>query len=257
MRKLALLTAAAWLGSLACSPASAAPTAKPTIAQAVAATANRSADNVALDTGRKPAELLAFFGVKRGMQVLDLFGLNGYWAEINAPIVGPRGRVTVWQPTQFYTTRSLDMWQKSAGRLKNVAVLVSPFEAPVWPARAYDFALINLDYHDLYWQNAERGILRMDANDWLKRLHAAMKPGGVVGVVDHVAVAGSDPRQIVQALHRIDPAVIRADFERAGFKLEAESPLLRNPADDHTKLVFDKSIRGQTDRVVYKFRKPR
>jgi predicted methyltransferase len=257
MRNFALLTAATLLGSLACSPVGAAPASKPTIAQAVAATADRSADNLAMDAGRKPAELLAFFGVKRGMHILDMFGLNGYWAEINTPVVGPRGRVTVWQPTQFYTARGLETWQKGAGRLSNVAVLVSPFEAPAWPARTYDFALINLDYHDLYWQNAERGILRMDANDWLKRLYAAIKPGGVVGVVDHVAVAGSDPRQSVQALHRIDPAVIRADFERAGFKLEAESALLRNPADDHTKLVFDKSIRGQTDRVVYKFRKPR
>ncbi|URD62260.1 methyltransferase [Sphingomonas sp. KRR8] len=255
MRSFRLLTAAALLGGLAMAPLAAAP--NPTIAQAVAATANRSADNVALDAGRKPAELLSFFGVRRGMRILDMFGLNGYWAEINAPVVGPRGLVTVWQPTQFYTQHGLDTWQKGAGRLSNVAVIVSPFEAPVWPDRAYDFALINLDYHDTYWQSAQRGIPRMDPNAFVQKLFAAIKPGGVVGVVDHVAVAGSDPRQSVEALHRIDPAIIRADFERAGFKLEAESPLLRNPADDHSKLVFDKSIRGQTDRVVYKFRKPR
>jgi predicted methyltransferase len=251
MRIIALILAA----SLLAGPVAAAPS--PTIAQAVAASTDRSTDNVALDAGRKPVELLGFFGVKRGMQVLDLFGLNGYWAEINAPVVGPRGRVTVWQPTQFYTARGLDTWQKGAGRQSNVAVIVSPFEAPVWPAKAFDFALINLDYHDTYWENAQRGIVRMDPNAWLTRLFAAIKPGGVVGVVDHVAVAGSDPRQSVEALHRIDPAVVRADFLRAGFVLEAESPLLRNPADDHTKLVFDKSIRGQTDRVVLKFRKPR
>jgi predicted methyltransferase len=79
----------------------------------------------------------------------------------------------------------------------------------------------------------------------------------VVGVVDHVAIAGSAPRESVAKLHRIDPAVIKADFARAGFRLEAESPLLRNPSDVHTVSVFDKSIRGRTDRVVLKFRKPR
>ncbi|WP_114228714.1 MULTISPECIES: class I SAM-dependent methyltransferase [Sphingomonas] len=254
MRFTRLLLTAALLAAPAL-PAAAAPT--PTIAQAVAATGNRSTDNVALDAGRKPAELLSFFGVKRGMRMLDLFGLNGYWAEIDAPVVGPRGHVTVWEPTQFYTQRGLDTWQKGAGKLSNVSVIVSPFEAPVWPAAAYDFALINLDYHDTYWENAQRGVVRQDPNAWLAKLYAAIKPGGTVGVVDHVAAAGSDPRQSVEAFHRIDPAVLRADFERAGFKLEAESALLRNPADDHSKLVFDKSIRGHTDRVVYKFRKPR
>lgn len=238
-------------------PATSWAAAAPTIAQAVAATTSRSADNVELDGSRKPAELLRFLGVRPGIQMLDLFGMNSYWAEIDAPVIGPRGRVTVWQPTQFYTAKSLEKWQTAAGKLANVSLIVSPFEAPVWPANRYDLALINLDYHDTYWQNPGRGIPRQDPNAWLKRLYATIKPGGVVGVVDHVAVAGSDPRDSVEKLHRIDPAIVRADFERAGFRLEAESPLLRNPADDHSKLVFDKSIRGQTDRVVYRFRKPR
>ena len=61
---------------------------------------------------------------------------------------------------------------------------------------------------------------------------------------------------MVDKLHRIDPAVIRADFERAGFVFDGESDLLRNAGDDHGKLVFDPSVRGKTDRVVYRFRKP-
>lgn len=253
MRAISFILAASLFGASATAQAAA----TPTIAQAVAATASRTPENVELDGGRKPVEVLRFFGVRPGIQMLDLFGMNSYWAEIDAPVIGPKGRVTVWQPTQFYTAKSLDNWQKAAGKLPNVSLIVSPFEAPVWPARRYDLALINLDYHDTYWQNPQRGIPRQDPNAWLQRLYAAITPGGVVGVVDHVATVGSDPRQSVEALHRIDPAIIRADFERAGFKLEAESPVLRNPADDHTKLVFDKSIRGHTDRVVYKFRKPR
>src|SRR3712207_6707145 len=73
----------------------------PTIKAAVAAS-DRKADNVKLDEGRKPAEVLTFLGLKPGMKVLDMFGLNAYWAEITAPVVGPKGHVTVWEPTQFY-----------------------------------------------------------------------------------------------------------------------------------------------------------
>ncbi|HVL29755.1 MAG TPA: methyltransferase, partial [Sphingomicrobium sp.] len=110
--------------------------------------------------------------------------------------------------------------------------------------------------HDVYWENAERKIVRMDPDAWLKRIYAAMKPGAVVGIVDHAANPGGDTREVVEKLHRIDPAVVRADFERAGFVLEAESQLLRNPADDRSLNVFDDKIRGRTDRFVFKFRKP-
>jgi len=51
--------------------------------------------------------------------------------------------------------------------------------------------------------------------------------------------------------------VVKADFERAGFKLEGTSDILRNPADDHSLQVFDDKIRGKTDRFVYKFVKPK
>jgi predicted methyltransferase len=84
-----------------------------------------------------------------------------------------------------------------------------------------------------------------------------MKPGGVIGVIDHVANPGGDTRATVEKLHRIDPDVIKADFQRAGFVLDGTSDLLRNPADDHSLLVFDPNIRGKTDRVVVKFKKPR
>jgi predicted methyltransferase len=96
----------------------------------------------------------------------------------------------------------------------------------------------------------------MDPNQWLKAVYDAMKPGATVGIVDHVANPGGDTRETVEKLHRIDPAVIKADFERAGFVLEEQSDLLRNPADDHSLLVFDPKIRGNTDRAIFRFRKP-
>lgn len=228
----------------------------PVAAAAVADVAHRSPDNVKLDEGRKPAELLQFLGLRPGMRVADMFGGNNYWAEILAPAVGPKGRVTVWLPTQFYSQKTHDRLSELATAHPNVRWQASPFAEPNLLPNQFDLMLINLDYHDVYWVSEKRGITRMDPDRWLKIIYAAMKPGGVVGVVDHVGPAG-DTREVVNKLHRIDPAVVKADFKRAGFRLEAESNVLRNPADDHSLLVFDPAIRGKTDRFVMKFRKPR
>ncbi len=243
---------------LVASPLAAKPAAPPSVDLAAAVGApTRTPDNVKLDEGRKPAELLRFFGLSRGAQVLDLFGGNKYWSEIMAPAIGPKGHVTIWQPAQFMNDkRKADLDAFTAAQ-KNVSLISSPFEAPNLPKNSFNFAIVNLDIHDLYWQSAERKIPRMDPNAWLKVLYAAMKPGGVVGVVDHIALPNADTRATVEKLHRIDPNVIKADFKRAGFQLVATSDMLRNPADDHQLLVFDPKIRGKTDRAVLKFRKPR
>ena len=252
MRKFLSITAALAL-ALSAAPAFAEPA---NVAAAVADASARSEANIKLDESRKPAELLAFLGLERGDQVIDMFGLNRYWAEIIAPAIGPEGRLIVWQPTQFMNDKRKAEFEAFAAKAGNVALISTPFEAPRIGTDAYDFMIMNLDYHDVYWQSDERKIARMDPDAWLKTLYAAMKPGGVVGIVDHVANPGGDVRETVEKLHRIDPAVVRADFERAGFVLEAESPLLRNPADDHSLLVFDDKVRGKTDRFIFKFRKP-
>ena len=241
----------------AASPLIAKPTARPDPIAAAVASPDRSPDNVKLDESRKPAEVLKFLGLRQGMRVADPFGGNFYWAEITGRAVGPKGHVTVWQPQQFYTQKVADAYQAVQAKQPNVWMRVSPMESPDIPAGKYDFMLINLDYHDVYWENAKRGIPRMDPDQWLKTIYAAMKPGGIVGIVDHVANPNSDARATVDKLHRIDPNLIKADFKRAGFQLVGSSDMLRNPADDHSLLVFDPKIRGKTDRVVLKFRKPR
>ena len=226
------------------------------IAASIAATTSRTEANTKLDEGRKPAELLAFLGLEKGVRVLDMFGANQYWAEIIAPAVGPDGFVVVWQPNQFLNDKRKATFAEFAGRQKNVLLINSPFEQPSIGVGAYDFILMNLDYHDVYWESTDRKISRMEPDAWLQRLFAAAKPGATVGIIDHIATAGGDTRAVVEKLHRIDPAVVKADFLRAGFVLEGESDLLKNPADDHTINVFDEKIRGKTDRFVFKFRKP-
>lgn len=230
------------------------------IAVAVADAAHRSADNVKLDASRKPADILHFFQVRRGMKVADLFGSNHYWSELLSPVVGPAGTVTVWEPTQFLDDKSTAEFAAFAATHPNVHLITSPFEAPVLPQAAYDFMLINLNYHDVYWTSEKYGVVKMDPAAWLKTVAASVRRGGIVGVVDHVGPAADatrDTRAIVDQEHRIDPAIVKADFERAGFRLVGSSNLLANPADDHKLLVFDPAIRGKTDRFVYRFRKVR
>jgi len=240
--------------TMAVLPAAAAPA---WLDKAVAAP-GRPADARALDAGRKPAEVLAFLGLKPGMAAADIMTGSGYWAELLVNAVGPKGKVTAFEPAQFYNDpEEQKVWKALVDRQKAIDFVRYPFENFSAGGRRFDFVIINLNYHDLYWESAKYGIPRTDPDAFLKSLFAAVKPGGVVGIIDHVAGPGGDTRAMVDKLHRIDPAVVQADFARAGFRLEATSPLLANPADDHSQLVFKPEIRGKTDRILYRFRKPK
>jgi len=230
--------------------------APPSLSAAVAAS-TRTPDNVKLDESRKPAAVLRFLGLRPGMQVLDLFGSNKYWSEIIAPAIGPTGHVTVWNPAQFIDDKEKAAFDEFATRQKNVDLVVSPFEAPNLPRNKFDFAILNNNYHDVYWINDKYKVVRMDPHAWLMTLNHAMKRGGIVGVIDHVASPNSDTRATVDKFHRIDPAVVRRDFSAAGFALVGASNILRNPKDDHSLIVFDPKVRGKTDRFIYKFKKVR
>ena len=178
-------------------------------------------------------------------------------SEISAPVVGPKGHVTVWEPTQFYKDPGKKAFAEFMAKQSNVSIVSSPFEAPALPKNYADFVMLNLNYHDTYWQSVKYGIPRMDPNAFLKAVYAAMKPGATIGVIDHVAAPNNDTRATVEKFHRIDPNVVKADFKRAGFVFAGSSDLLRNPADDHSLLVFDPKIRSKTDRFIFKFKKPR
>lgn len=229
--------------------------ARTAIATAVAAP-ERSADARKLDDSRKPVEILAWLGLRPGMDAADLISGTGYWGEIMARAVGPEGSVVALEPEEFYNDdKSKAAWVELLARTPGLTLTRYPFKTFSYAANSFDFAIINLSYHDLYWESEQYKIPRTDPDAYLRGLYAAMRPGAVVGVIDHTG-KGSDTRALVDKLHRIDPAVVRADFQRAGFKLEAESDLLANPEDDLGKLVFDPAIRGKTDRFLMKFVKP-
>jgi predicted methyltransferase len=240
--------------SLAFTPALA--SAAPADVAAAVSAPGRPADAVQLDAGRRPAEILAFMGLERGDRALDLFTGTGYYAEIMGRAVGPRGSVLAWEPANFYNDEARRALADLHGRTPNVAVMASPANAFTLPASAFDFVMIHLNYHDTYWESARYGFPRIDPAAFLATVYQSLKPGGTIAVIDHVATPGGDTRAVVESMHRIDPATIRADFERAGFVFDGESDLLRNPQDDHSKMVFDPAIRGHTDRVAYRFRRP-
>jgi predicted methyltransferase len=221
---------------------------------ALAAT-DRPKENVALDALRKPAEVLDFMGLEKGDRVLDYFTGAGYYAEIMAEAVGPKGLVVGWNSSAFHERMKEKLGQLHE-RNPNTLFYATPNTALAFPPASFDFAMLHLVYHDAYWESAEFNLPRIEPSTVVQALWQAVRAGGTVAVIDHVAAPGGDTRAVVDKLHRIDPAVVRADFERAGFVLEAESQLLRVPEDDHSKNVFDKSIRGRTDRFVYRFRRP-
>ncbi|MGA9581460.1 MAG: methyltransferase domain-containing protein [Allosphingosinicella sp.] len=243
--------------ALAAPAAALAPAKAPADVAAGVAAPGRPKAATDLDEVRKPAELLRFMGLEKGDRALDYFTGTGYYADIMAKAVGPQGHVVGWNSAGFgRNERVVAALKEVKDRNSNTAFYSSPTTAIAFAPNSFDFALLHLVYHDAYWESAQFGLPRIDPNTVVRAIWEAVKPGGTVAVVDHVATPGGDTREVVEKLHRIDPAVVRADFERAGFVLEAQSDMLRVSEDDRSKNVFDPSIRGKTDRFVYRFRKP-
>lgn len=217
---------------------------------------DRPAAARALDAERMPVEVLRFLGLKRGDHVLDVMTGSGYYAEIMGNAIGSYGTVLAHEPPVFEDEKSRAAFADLVKRVPNVTLLsVMPADIDP-PANNLDFTMMHLVYHDAYWSSEKFKFPALNPAALLKRLFAATRPGGIVAVIDHIAASGGDTRSVADKLHRIDPAVVKADFARAGFKLEAESNLLRVAADNHSKSVFDPAIKGKTDRFVMRFRKP-
>ena len=216
----------------------------------------RPADDRVQDDMRQPAAILAFFGVKPGWHVIDVFSAGGYYTELLSRIVGPKGEVIAYNNAPYASFAAKDIVKRYAGnRLSNVRQITAEVGELTLAPKSLDGAIFVMSYHDLYWRPADGSWGKTDPKVMLAKLHAALKDDGVVLVQDHVAKPGGDPSGVVERLHRIDPARLRADFEAAGFGLDGESKALEHAGDDHTKLVFDPTIRGKTDQVVYRFRK--
>lgn len=224
---------------------------------AAVASRDRPKADLERDAAAKPREVLAFLGVTPGMRVIDMFSAGGYYTELLARAVGVKGQVIAYNNPPYAKFAEKGIAQRYAdGRLGNVRQLTAEVDELQLAPASLDAALFVMSFHDAYWRPADGSWQRTDPDELLRRLFDALKPGGVVVVQDHVARPGGDTAKIVDELHRIDPAVVRGAFERAGFKFDRASEVLARPDDDHTKLVYDESIRGKTDQFIYRFRKP-
>jgi len=216
----------------------------------------RPADQVALDSARKPALLVVFSGLKAGDHIADFMPGNGYFTRILSDVVGPSGRVYAFipkeqiancPPSEIAGTQAV---ARDPG-YANVTLLSSSLDQYRMPEKL-DLIWTAQNYHDLH--DAFLGPADVAALN--KALYDSLKPGGILLVIDHVAAPGSALRD-TESLHRIDPVQMQREIEAAGFVFEAQSDVLRNPGDDHQRLVFDPEIRGRTDQVVFRFRRPR
>lgn len=220
------------------------------IKAAIAASDRTDADR-RIDAGRKPGEVLAFFGIAPGMKVGELFAGSGYTTELLARVVGDGGAVYA-QNTKESLDKSLRQpWTERLAKpaMQRVVSVEQPFDAPFPPeAKGLDVVMFVLSYHDAAATSADRAKMN-------KAVYAALKKGGTYAIVDSSAAAASGTRDVA-TLHRIDEAVVKQEVTAAGFKLVGESDILRNPADTrdwNSSPSAAGARRGTDDRFVLKF----
>jgi predicted methyltransferase len=238
----AALAGAAWL------PAAAADS----LASAVLSDTTRPPEDKARDAERKPAEMLSFANVQAGQTVVDFFPGKGYFTRVLSTAVGSKGAVYAVHPQVLLDKlkgKPLPPPVSAETGRGNVHEVVASATSLNVPVKA-DLVWTSQNYHDIrIWGGA-------DATAQLnKAVFDALKPGGLYVVLDHVGAAGLDDAGMAK-VHRIDPAMVKKEVLAAGFVLDHESPLLRNPDDPHSASVFDPSIRGKTDQFILRFHKP-
>lgn len=215
-------------------------------ARAAAAAADRSDADRKTDIRRRPVELLTFVGVKPGARILDIGAGSGYTTELLARAAGPDAQVWGQNDRGMMEKYVKAAYDDRASAFKGATLnkYVSDFDNPVPPGAApLDLVTIILFYHDIAYLPVDRALM-------LKRLHAAMKPGATLVIIDHSARVG-DGVKVAQTLHRIEEATVRTELAAAGFELVADADFWRNPNDARTEPFF--KLGTPTDQFALKF----
>jgi len=210
-------------------------------------------DQARQDVRRRGPEILAFAGVRPGDKVIDLIPGAAYWTRLFARVVGPKGHVYGIWPEPYAKLAGRDTMfygQLAKNGYPNTSLVIQPATKLSAPEKI-DLVFTAQNYHDY----PDKFMGSLDPSVLNKAVYAALKPGGTFLVIDHQAAPGSGMRD-TDTLHRIEGAAVIKQVTAAGFRFVGSSKLLANSTDDHSKAVFDKSIRGRTDQFIYKFRKP-
>jgi len=217
--------------------------------------AGRSSDDLKRDHIDKPADTLRLAGIKPGMQVADVLASDGYYSELLSEIVGPKGHVLLLN-NEAYDKFSNNAWRERIAKhhLSNVEHRTIDMANMGLGEGTLDAAVLIKVYHDLYWVSPQDGWPKIDTGKVLDQIAKALKPGGVVLLVDHSAKPGTGSAA-AQDLHRIDEAFAREDFEAHGFTFVTTSDVLRKPEDKRDQISYKPPMLGKTDRFVFVFRK--
>jgi predicted methyltransferase len=219
--------------------------------------AGRPAADSARDAIDHPAEMLRLAGIKPGMTVADVLAGDGYYSELLSYVVGPKGRVYLINNLAF------DNWSQPAlkdrtagGRLTNVTQQTVDLNDMKLAPASLDAILLVKVYHDMYWvdTNPKSPWPKINVSAVLDQLSRALKPGGVLLLIDHSAKAGHGKSDAGE-LHRIEEAFAVQDFAAHGFKVIAKSDLLRRPDDARDLISYKGPALGKTDRFVLVLRK--
>ena len=213
----------------------------------------RPASDLKRDPTDDPAAMLRLAGIKPGMRVADIVGGSGYYSELVSYLVGPTGKVLLINNKESAQWSSGLEARLADKRLPNVESLTVDLNHMNLPRRSFDAVLLVKIYHDLYWVDPKEWP-QIDVGSVLDQVARALKPGGVVLVIDHSAKAGTGTAD-ASRLHRIDEAYALHDFESHGFKLVGKSDLLKRRDDARDQISYKEPMLGKTDRFVLLFRK--
>jgi predicted methyltransferase len=208
------------------------------------------------DAARKPAEVLAFARIAPGQTVLELEGGRGWYSRILSEALGPTGKLYVQYPPEFAYGDAAYKTRQDAGQLKNATIIKTHFDDySAIPDASVDKVIWILGPHEIYFTPPNTQGLGEETRTYAE-IRRVLKPGGEFIAMDHAAPAGEDKKTSAQTNHRVDPAVVLAAANAAGFTYVEKSDILANPQDDRTKRAFDPTIRRHTDQFLFRFRKP-
>ena len=217
--------------------------------------AGRSGDDQSRDATDRPDKVLRFSGIRPGMTVADFFAADGYYSELLSYVVGPKGHVLLIN-NPAYDKFANNAWKQRIGknRLTNVEHrTVDPANMGLQDS-SLDAVIMIKVYHDLYWVAPKDGWQKIDVGLVLDQLARALKPGGLLLIVDHSAKPGTGSAD-AGTLHRIDEQFMRKDFEAHGFTFANKSDILRRSDDKLDQISYKEPMLGKTDRFVYVFHK--
>jgi predicted methyltransferase len=232
----------------------AASAADPTPIEKSIASQERTTADRERDKREKPAEVMAFAGVKPGMVVADIFAAGGYYTELLAGVVGPSGKVLAINNIPYATYAKDDIKARfTEGRLGNVERRIVEASYMNITPKSVDLVVIVMAYHDAYWIDEKEGWPEINTDGFLESIRRMLKPGGKLLIIDHNAAEGTG-REAASTLHRLNEDWAKKSITSHGFVFEKSWDGLRNPNDQLDKMVYDAAVKGKTDRYVHLYR---